>query len=143
MPRARALLLGGADPRRPPPRSPRSNSGFEASFAKWQLQLAVTLLMCVYLAFTTLPLYSLVVQMHTTAKKKSLMRCAARPLKKGPCRSGSSPVACAARRGSSCPSCPSCKEAHKVLTGPPRPAAQVRQARPRQRGLRQQRLARL
>jgi hypothetical protein len=55
----------------------RSNSGFEASFAKWQLGLAATILMCIYLAFTTLPLYSLVVQMHTTAKKKSLMRCAA------------------------------------------------------------------
>lgn len=51
-----------------------SNSGFQSSYFPWPVVLAFNCLMCLYLAFTSLPLYSLAVQMHPTSKQKSLMR---------------------------------------------------------------------
>ena len=47
---------------------------FQSSWVEWVVEVAVACCMCMYLSFTTLPLYSLITQMHPDAKHKALAR---------------------------------------------------------------------
>ncbi len=49
-----------------------SRSGFQGLMVQWWLVMLANGLLCGYLAFTTLPLYSLAVQMHPTTKRQHL-----------------------------------------------------------------------